>query len=259
MGLPSLPGAKLAATFGFDIVGVDWEHTAMDVETMTQMVHDIQFCSEGKSIALVRISGHDHATIGYALDAGASIMVPQVETVEQAKHICSAAKFGMKVRGTRSAPPARWFPGLTDQLLDPSATIHINLNRQAGIIIQIESLAAIHNLDAILTECGDQIDSVWLGTLDARISMDFPAGGFMGEEKEWLEAVAIYESTLRKHNKPASGFAVGPPEVKNYLANGKSMLVVAADMFALMSAVGDLHSTRSEFPAKDYQKVYKQI
>lgn len=54
------------------------------------------------------VPGHDHAAIGFALDAGASIVVPQVETVEQAKHIVSAAKFGAKINGTRSAPPARW-------------------------------------------------------------------------------------------------------------------------------------------------------
>ena len=79
------------------------------------MVHDVQFCSEGKSVALVRlviflqlqytllkpssISGHDHAAIGYALDAGASIMIPQVDTVEQAKHVCSAAKFRKESEG----------------------------------------------------------------------------------------------------------------------------------------------------------------
>jgi 4-hydroxy-2-oxoheptanedioate aldolase len=51
--------------------------------------------------------GHDYAAIGFALDAGASIVLPQVETVEQAKHICSAAKFGKKAGGTRSAPPTR--------------------------------------------------------------------------------------------------------------------------------------------------------
>src|SRR5271155_921672 len=120
------------------------------------MVHDISFVSEGKTIPLVRfamlplylrclliknsVPGHDHAAIGYALDAGASIVVPQVDTVEQAKHIVSCAKFGRKHNGTRSAPPARLMPGLSDTPLDPSRSIWENLNDQAAIIIQIESL-----------------------------------------------------------------------------------------------------------------------
>jgi 4-hydroxy-2-oxoheptanedioate aldolase len=69
---------KVAAQLGFDIVMIDQEHSAMNIETMTdvsnsckislpkstmntrakaneqQMVHNIQFMSEGKSMAWVR-------------------------------------------------------------------------------------------------------------------------------------------------------------------------------------------------------------
>jgi 4-hydroxy-2-oxoheptanedioate aldolase len=37
MGLASPPIAKLVALFGFDMVWIDWEHAAMNVETMTQV------------------------------------------------------------------------------------------------------------------------------------------------------------------------------------------------------------------------------
>jgi 4-hydroxy-2-oxoheptanedioate aldolase len=203
------------------------------------------------------VPGHDHANIGFALDAGASIVVPQVETVEQAKHVVSVAKYGASINGTRSAPPARLVPGISDTPLDPSLTLHQNVNKQAAIVIQIESLLGIQNVDAILTEVGDQIDSVWLGTLDARISMGFP--GMYGEEPEWMEAVKIYEGALAKHNKPASGIALGPPDMKANMGRGKSFLVVAADMFALAGTAADLASTRDVFPATSYKGVYKQL
>ena len=106
------------------------------------------------------------------MGAGASIIVPHVEIVEQGRQIIAAAKFGRKANGSRSTPPERFLPGITDGTVDPSLFFNQNLNRQAAIIIQIDSLEAIHNLDAILTEVGEQIDSVWLGSLDARISMD---------------------------------------------------------------------------------------
>lgn len=89
--------------------------------------------------------------------------------------------------------------GISDTPIDSSKSIWENVNNQAAVIIQIETLQAIHNLDAILTECGEHIDSVWLGSLDARISMGLPGMG--GSEKEWTDAVALYESTLAKHNK----------------------------------------------------------
>lgn len=38
--------------------------------------------------------------------------------------------------------------------------------------------------------------------------MGFNGGGLGGNEPEWLEAVALYESTLAKHDMPASGLAI---------------------------------------------------
>lgn len=46
---------------------------------MTAMVHEAAFMSGGRTIPFVRVPGHDHAAIGFALDAGASIVVPQVK------------------------------------------------------------------------------------------------------------------------------------------------------------------------------------
>jgi 4-hydroxy-2-oxoheptanedioate aldolase len=184
--------------------------------------------------------------------------VPQVDTVEQARHIVSAAKFGAIRNGTRSAPPARFMPGLSDKPVDPSKTLHECVNDQAAIIIQIETLQAIKNLDEILTECGEYIDSVWLGSLDARVSMGL--SGMGGAEPEWLEAVALFESTLAKHNQAVSGFALGPPEVKAMLARGKSFLMVAADFMSIVgNGLQDLASSRADFKQQSQVGIYKRI
>ena len=138
-------------------------------------------------------------------------------------------------------------------------SLHQSLNRQAAVIIQIESLQGIKNLDAILTEAGEHIDSVWLGSLDARISMEISSGGILGEEAEWLEAVALYESTLAKHNKPASGLAFGTPEMKAVLGRGKSFMVSGADMFAILQQGEVFGDMRQSFPAIDHSKIYKSL
>lgn len=246
-GLSDPSVVRWIAPFGYDVAWVDWEHTSCDVQTMTTMVHELMFMSEGRTIPFVRVPGHDHAAIGFALDAGASIVVPQVETVEQAKFVVSAAKFGTKQNGTRSAPPCRFIPGLTDTCIDPTLTFHENLNNQAAIMIQIETLLGIQNLDAILTEVPD-IDCVWIGTLDARISMNLPAnGGMGGNEKEWTDAVALYDATMAKHNKPKAGFAMGP-NMKN-MATGKSMVFSGSDFFPLVMAAGaTLNECKQMFP-----------
>ncbi|KAF6234246.1 hypothetical protein HO173_007666 [Letharia columbiana] len=176
LALSTVPTARFIAPLGFDAVWIDWEHSSCGVETMTTMVHEIQFMSEGRTIPWVRVPGHDHATIGFALDAGASVVIPQVNTVAEAQHAISSAKYGVKNRGTRSAPPYRLIPGVTTLPSDPAETVHENMNRQAAIMIQIETVEGIDNLDAILTHVPD-IDA---STLDIRVSMD-PAATDYGD------------------------------------------------------------------------------
>lgn len=45
---------KVIAQLGFDTIMIDMEHAAMNVETMVNMVNDIQFHSEGRTHAWVR-------------------------------------------------------------------------------------------------------------------------------------------------------------------------------------------------------------
>jgi 4-hydroxy-2-oxoheptanedioate aldolase len=203
------------------------------------------------------VPGHDHAAIGYALDAGASIVVPQVDTVEQAKHVVSSAKFGRHHRGTRSVPPARLMPGLSDIPHDTSRSIWENLNDQAAIIIQIESLEGINNLDAILTEVGDDIDAVWLGSLDARVSMGLGFSLFeQPSEPEWLEAMDKYNATLKKHDKPNSGFGFGPPEVVAKVAESKCIVFMHGDVFSILGGMGDLAMAK-KWPAHNFSAANK--
>lgn len=231
-GLSSVPITRFVAPMGFDVMWIDWEHTSCGVETMTTMVHEAMFMSQGRTIPFVRVPGHDHAAIGFALDAGASIVVPQLETVEQAKHVVSAAKFGTRQNGTRSAPPFRMVPGLTDMAADGKRDVWQNLNDQAAIMVQIESLEGINNLDAILTEVPD-IDVVWLGSLDCRISMNLPANFGQGDEPEWLAAVEKFNSALKKHNKPRAGFCLGGGEELAKMGEDNVLLVHAADVMKL--------------------------
>jgi 4-hydroxy-2-oxoheptanedioate aldolase len=165
-------------------------------------------------------------------------VIPQVETVEEAKHAVCAAKFGVSKQpgrpAPRSAPPFRYLPGVTDIRLNPSKTFHQNLNDQAAIMIQIETLEGLRNLDAILTEV-PEIDCVWLGTLDFRVSMHLDGNnGMGGPEKEWTDCVDEYQRIVDKHNKPRAGFSFGPPEVLLKAGAGKCMNIVAADGAALM-------------------------
>ncbi|GJN71773.1 hypothetical protein PLICBS_005841 [Purpureocillium lilacinum] len=300
-GLSSVPITRFLAPMNYDAVWIDWEHSSCNVETMTTMVHEAIFMSQGRTIPWVRVPGHDHAAIGYALDAGASIVVPQVDTVEQAKHVVSAAKFGSKQNGTRSAPPFRLIPYLTDMAYDSRNDVHKCLNDQAAIMIQIESLeggfssphstvmlskpqtpdphtrgfpsrqqesksrgvksqesradqvsgTGINNLDAILTEVPD-IDIVWLGSLDARVSMNFKAAfGDPWDEPEWVAARDKFFQVIDKHDKPYGGFAFvtppwGTPETFAKASERMAFCTVSADVMHLMNLSNDMRVAKEE-------------
>lgn len=190
------------------------------------------------------------------MDAGASLVIPQTDTVAQCKHACSAAKFRAKIGGTRSAPPFRLAPGLTDDVADEKVgDLYDNLNSQAAIIIQIESLEGLNNLDAILTECPD-VDAVWLGTLDFRVSMGLPANfGMGGGEAEWTQCVEKYTAICRKHDKPMSGFCLPPMPGWQDKGRGLSFMMTAADVMALLMVSAKRDDERCHVPGLTHPRL----
>ena len=54
LGVSTIPTARFIAPLGYDVAWVDWEHTSCNVETMTTIVHEIMFMSEGRTIPFVR-------------------------------------------------------------------------------------------------------------------------------------------------------------------------------------------------------------
>ena len=108
---------------------------------------------------------------------------------------------------------------------------------------------AINNLDDILTQVPD-IDIVWLGSLDARVSMNIVSGfGANGDEPEWLAAQQKFLDTLDKHNKPYGGICFGRPpygtaENLTKTAERMSFITIAADVLALQSMALDLSTAR---------------
>ena len=212
-------------------------------------------CLSRSRLSFHSVPGHDHASIGWVLDAGGSVIVPQVDTVEQAKHVVSATKFGTKARGNRSVPPFRWIPGLTDGLVDQTKTFHENQNEQAAIVIQVERLEALDNLDAILTEV-PQIDAVMMGRLDFRTSMDLPAMTG-GEEPEWLDVEARFQRITDKHNKPRVAIALFPAARQMAVKNNTAMQIVTGDTIALAGLINDLASAKRDI--QDYKSHEKKV
>ncbi|CAD6567205.1 MAG: hypothetical protein ASARMPRED_000536 [Alectoria sarmentosa] len=153
--------------------------------------------SKSLTFPWVRVPEHDYVAIGFALNAGASIIIPRFNTVAKAQHAVSSAKYGLKNCGTRSAPPFRLILGVTALLSDPNETHREKHEPPSSHHDPTETTEVNDNLDAILTEVPD-IDAVWLGTLDIRVSMDSEATGEGDPEPEYSQAVVKFERILNK-------------------------------------------------------------
>jgi len=100
---------------------------------------------------LVRVDRNDPSDIGRALDLGAAgVMVPMIETVEDARKAAAAFKYGPG--GTRSY-------GMQTSRVDPLAADY-----QPICSIQIETSAAIENIDEIAAI--DGVDWLYIGPAD---------------------------------------------------------------------------------------------
>lgn len=161
------PGALERIGPEFDWVWIDGQHgQIVGYDAIISMVRACQ--SIGKP-AWVRVASHEAAWIGLALDMGAeAVIVPQVETVEQAKALVLAAKF----------PPIgnRSFGGR--RAIDRGGRSYLHsANSSTKLICQIESPEALREAGAIASVEG--VDGLFLGSDDflLRSGVDIVAGG----------------------------------------------------------------------------------
>lgn len=158
--LGSVPLVEIAARDGFDAAAIDLQHGLWD-----RMAMHLAVSALGSVPVIARVAAISAAAIGEALDSGAAgILVPLIETAEQARLAVAAARFPPD--GIRSGGGVR-----------PLAGGFANYVRDHGrplIGVMIETLAGVENAAGIAATPG--IDLVFIGTGDLALSVGcFPA------------------------------------------------------------------------------------
>jgi 4-hydroxy-2-oxoheptanedioate aldolase len=162
LGIPSPFSARLLSRLPLDWLVVDAEHAPFDDMTLSLTVAAIAE-ADGPT-PLVRIAQATVENIKRALDAGAyGIIAPMINTPAEAAQVVAWAKF--PPQGQRSFGSA--YAGLA--FGQSMAEYFHASNDQAIVGIQIESEAAIANLDEIFNVKG--IDLVFVGPIDLSISL----------------------------------------------------------------------------------------
>lgn len=155
--------AEILSEAGFAWLGLDCEHTSADISTVEETARTLH---NRNTALLVRISRSDTLEIRKCLDVGAGgVIVPLVETAEQARMAVSAAKYPPTGnRGFCFGRMNQW--GV--QFDDYARTA----NDRTIVVVMIESRRGVENIDEILAVEG--IDGVFIGPYDLSGSYGVP-------------------------------------------------------------------------------------
>jgi 4-hydroxy-2-oxoheptanedioate aldolase len=220
LGIPSVHSARLLARQPVDWLLIDGEHSPVGVETQAQMVAAI---AEANGPApLVRIAQPSVENIKQALDGGAyGVLSPMVNTADEAERVVAWSKFPPD--GQRSFGSA--YGGLAFGLSMPEYLSRAN--KQTLVMIQIESQAALGNLDAIFSVPG--IDLAFVGPVDLSISLGLDP---MAENQHpaFKKALRDILRAAQAHHLPLGIYCSNGKAAANRIQEGFSLVNVASDI-----------------------------
>lgn len=209
---------------GFEWVTIDLEHTGISISEALDMIRVIDLCGK---VPAVRVSSNDETIIKRVLDSGAKIIiVPMVNSKEEAVKAVNAMNYPpIGTRGVGLARAQEYGTGFEKYKK--------NFEKQAILIVQIESIHAIDSLEEILLVEG--VDGSMIGPYDLSGSLGCP-GEF--ESMEFEAAIKRYEKVSKKVGK-AMGYHIVKPDidkVKEYVGRGYQFIAVGFDAFFLKNA-----------------------
>ena len=219
--LPVPAIAEILADLGFDWLFVDGEHGPLETReilAILQAVGDRVPC-------LVRVPGAEEPPIKKALDLGAEgIIVPQVNTVEQAASVVRYARYAPV--GSRGVGLARAHGyGLRFQEYLDAA------NQRVAVIVQAEQAQAVENIESIVMVEG--IDALLIGPYDLAASL-----GKMGriDDRAVTDAIDHVTNTCQAAGVPLGYFGVSAQAIRPYIERGYTMIAAGVDTLFLAGA-----------------------
>jgi 4-hydroxy-2-oxoheptanedioate aldolase len=200
---PDLEAAKKACE-GQDYIWIEMQHASLTWRETQQLIKVI---AEAGCIPFVRVPSANVGDIQKATDAGAlGIIVPMVETVQEAKNAVMFAKFPIGHRDNPNTKPwghrssgggqagSLWGPGYAT-----------NANNNIFIMIQIESPAGVGMIDNILEEV-EGIDAVMVASNDFGLH-----GGDRDGDASYNAREKLVRDSVLAHGK----ILVGPSSWQN--------------------------------------------
>lgn len=219
LSLGNLHLTRVLARSGFEWLTLDMEHAAVDWAEAAALFAVI---ADAGCVPLIRVPEGNHHYIKRALDAGAwGIVVPMVDTVEQARIAIAAAKYPpVGNRGVGGGMHALNFDATMSDYYERA-------NDELLVILQTESPRGLANAEAIYSLPG--CDAIFVGPVDLRFQMRTADGGKPTDAEH--EALIQQVITIgKKVGTPTGIHVLSPEDALRRAGQGMQFLAVGSDL-----------------------------
>jgi len=219
---------RIVAAAGAEFVIYDMEHTGWSMETIRVLLATSR--SDSGMVAMVRVPATEYHFLARALDMGAmGVMVPMVESPEQARFIVESTKYPPS--GRRGAAF-----GVSHDDFRPGDALEKmrTANDEILLIAQIETARGLENVEAIAAV--DGIDVLWIGHNDLTNSMGIP-GQF--DHPRYADAIICILAAARRYGKAAGIMATSIESAQALLAQGFRILAYGGDLWIYQQVLRD--------------------
>jgi|TARA_R110000851_G_scaffold333449_1_gene513306 2-dehydro-3-deoxyglucarate aldolase len=228
--------AEIVAEYpGFEWMLFDTEHAPNDIQSLIAQLQAIRF--SGKPAVGRPVQNHP-AQIKRLLDIGfRNLLIPNVQSVEEAQQAVASTRYPPDgFRGVSAYHRNNGYGRVTDYFQF--------INQSIGVVVQIESAAAVERLEQIGSV--DGVDALFVGPGDLAADL-----GYIGQIKH-PEVQAVLNDIGKRAQ--AHGIALGITshgidDVARYAQWGYCFFTVSSDVVLFRQAVGKLSDLAANFRA----------
>ena len=220
------PGlAQAVKEAGAEFLLVDMEHSGAGMDTIKQQ---LAYCRGVDIVPFVRVPTGQYHFVARVLDLGAlGVMVPMVETAQQARDIVSWSQY--PPRGRRGAI----LGGAHDDYSAGSVREKfLAANERCLTMVQVETEVGVANVEEIAAVPG--VDCISTGYLDLSNFLGVP-GEF--NHPMYLAAMDRIAAAGKKHDKILATAAPNEAFAREYVARGFQVVSFGTDVHLLQSAL----------------------
>jgi 4-hydroxy-2-oxoheptanedioate aldolase len=208
--------AEILAGSGFDWILIDTEHAPNEVPGV---LAQLQALAAGTAEPVVRCAWNDTVLMKRILDIGArSVLVPFVQNAKEAAAAVSATRYPpLGNRGVSVSQRANRYGRVPDY--------HRKANQEICVIVQVETRAAVSQIEAIAGVEG--VDGIFIGPSDLAADL-----GHLADSRHPEVQTLIADSCvrIRAAGKGAGMLSADPQDAARYFDMGFTFVAVGSDL-----------------------------